>query len=93
MSREKYVYFLLSQDPSLYEIFQNVNFFCFLFCSQCMFAAARPSLLKSTNPKLFLHENLQKVIEDLFKNFHVSLGTTISCICLLKRQICIFCLI
>ena len=31
----------------------------------CMFAVTRPSLLKSTKPKLFLRQNLQKIIEDL----------------------------
>ena len=39
-----------------------------------MFAVTRPSLLKSTEAKLFFHENLQKIIEDFFKNFYVSLG-------------------
>ena len=32
----------------------------------CMFAITRPFLLKSTEPKLFFRENLQKIIEDLY---------------------------
>ena len=40
-------------------------------------------MLKSTNPK---RENLENIIGDVFKNIYVSLGTTISCICLLKCQ-------
>ena len=40
-------------------------------------------MLKSTNSK---RENLQNIIGDMFKNIYVSLGTTISCICLLKSQ-------
>ena len=62
--------------------------FCYLFLGQkiCMFAVTRPSLLKSTNPKLFFPENLQKIIEDFLKNFNVSLGATTSCIYLLKSQ-------
>ena len=31
-------------------------------------------------------ENLQKIMEDLLKNFQVSLGTRTSSICLLKSQ-------
>ena len=52
--------------------------------NKSMFAITRPSLLKSTDPKLFFCENLQKMIGDLSENFHVSLGTAGSCICLLK---------
>ena len=37
-------------------------------------------------PSTFFRENLQKVIEDLFKNFYVSLYSITSCICLLKSQ-------
>ena len=51
-----------------------------------MFAFARPSLLKITDPKLFFARICKKIIEDLFKNFHVSLGTTTSAICLVKSQ-------
>ena len=43
-----------------------------------MFALTRPSLLKSTDPKLFFGENLRKMF--------VSLGTTTSCIGPLKSQ-------
>ena len=45
-----------------------------------MFAATRPALLK------FFRENLKKSIEDLFKNFYVSFGTTTSGVCPVKRQ-------
>ena len=54
-----------------------------------MLAVTRPSLLKSINflfTRTFFGENLQKFIEDLFRNFHVSLATTASCICLLKSH-------
>ena len=46
----------------------------------CMFAVVRPSL------NIFYHENLPNILEDLFENFYVSLGTTASCIWLLKRD-------
>ena len=45
--------------------------------------------VKSTNllfTEAFFRENLRKIIEDLFRNFHVFLATTISCVCLLKSQ-------
>ena len=45
----------------------------------CVFVVTRLSLLKDT-------ENLQNIIEDLFKNSHISLDITTFCICLLKRQ-------
>ena len=51
-----------------------------------MLAVTRPSLLKSTDPKRFFRENLQKSIEYLIKNFNVSLDTTTSFIFLLKSQ-------
>ena len=51
----------------------------------CMFVVTRQYLLKITDPKLFFRENLQKIIEDIFKNIYVSLGTT-SDICLIKSQ-------
>ena len=51
-----------------------------------MFAVTRPSLLIITERKLCFRENLQKIIEDLFKNFYISLGTTTSGICLVKSQ-------
>ena len=50
-----------------------------------MFAATRLAQLKSSDPNFFC-KNLQKVIEDLFKNFCISLGPATSCICLLKSQ-------
>ena len=52
-----------------------------------MFAVTRPSLLKSINSlftRTFFGKNLQKFIEDVFRNFHVCLATKTSCICLLK---------
>ena len=51
-----------------------------------MFVVTRSSLVKSTDLKTFFSKNLQKITEDLFKNFYVSFGTTTSCITLLKRQ-------
>ena len=33
---------------------------------KCMFVFTWPSLLKSTNPNLFLCEDLQKIIKDLY---------------------------
>ena len=56
-----------------------------------MFVVTQPFLLKSTepNPKMFFRENLQKIIEDLFKSIYVSLGATTSCIlyfCRLKSR-------
>ena len=50
----------------------------------CMFAVTRQSLPKSTDPKLFSQESEENYRRDLFKSFYVSLGTTTSCICLLK---------
>ena len=43
----------------------------------------RPSLLKSTDPKLFLRESAKNYN---FKNFFVSVSTTTSCICQLKSH-------
>ena len=51
-----------------------------------MFAATRPSLLKSANPKLFFARITKKIIEDLFEIFQGSLGKITSSICLLKSQ-------
>ena len=39
---------------------------------KCMVAVTRPSLLKSTDPKLFFRESLQKIIEYFFQNLYVS---------------------
>ena len=36
----------------------------------CMFAVTQPSLIKSTEHKLFFREYLQKNIEELFENFY-----------------------
>ena len=37
-------------------------------------------------PEILFRENLQKIMWHLFENLDVSLGTTTSCICLLKSQ-------
>ena len=50
-----------------------------------MFAVTRPSVLKFTDNNFF-NEYLQKIIENLFKSFYLSFGTTASGICLVKRQ-------
>ena len=39
---------------------------------KCMVAVTRLSLLKSTDPKLFFRESLQKIIEYFFQNLYVS---------------------
>ena len=51
-----------------------------------MSAVIRPPLLIFTDPKLFFRENMQKFIEDVFKNFYISLSTTASGIGLVKIQ-------
>ena len=50
-----------------------------------MFAVTRPSVLKFTDNNFF-NENLQKILENLLKNFYLSFGTTASGICLVKCQ-------
>ena len=52
----------------------------------CKFPVTRPTLQKSTDPKVFFARISKKFIEDFFENFYVPLGTRTSCICLLKSQ-------
>ena len=54
----------------------------------CMFAVTRSSLLKISDPKLFFARISQKLSNIFLKTFasYVSLGTTTSCVCLLKSQ-------
>ena len=58
-----------------------------------MFAVTPPSLLKRTDPNLLFARICKKIIEDLFKNFYVSLGTTILYLSTKKLEVCIFCAI
>ena len=52
----------------------------------CKFAVTRPTLQKSTDPKVFFARICKKFIEDFFENFYVPLGRRTSRICLLKSE-------